>query len=737
MRSASPSRMIQFLFGVLFVVFLSVIATRRANAAPSLYTRAAALLPFVSPSPPSSSTAAVAPTLTSAERQAAGRAKGRQTQAMRANARSNAGTLGNFMKHELKMQDSHAIAFREQYLPKSRGHQVKDHEITGILNTYYNFVQIAKDLFVLSPDLWGDSEPSHTTFSEKARIAWVAAFCRTSKETVEKAVLSWETERKLKNWDQNVRGAASPSHLFRKMRDLAESFAGPIREYVDKKMKESDTPVTQKGTMAWLLETHGYQISRNMLRRVFGMVGVGHTKLRSRSRIALDLQHLWQRIFFIPQMAEAIKLENAGKAVIVNFDQSYAETNQASKYGYAPLDDPYSTSLASSRGRLLVVSGAVSRWGMVGKYIKGEIGVELPPKLDRTPPHFGITLRAAHLVKSALRIFSTSPNKKVSDYHGHFTHETLMRWFIDDFIPALKAQFPDGFTTNMAKKIQIIVQLDNASIHAARNASKPHLMTMGREAIYNLLVENNIPKITFLKLNKNGLVDQVIVDVTSSNITSRFTWFTTDELRKAVSAILAPIRPDLLYNDLEHLCHKEGIKLLWNPPSTPDWSPIETVWAQMKLFASWTYCKGRTPLQLMLNLIQGLYTTVTATPDANVHGGGFVMVPGPKEGESANRLPVCTPAAALFRHARMYMNDFIANLMKASDGREWLSGSLEDLSMHPELEVALAQATSREALLNHITQLVANRVGTDAVEATADGLLEPDPEPIIIIEDDA
>ena len=63
-------------------------------------------------------------------------------------------------------------------------------------------------------------------------------------------------------------------------------------------------------------------------------------------------------------MDHATKLENLGKAVIVEYDESFADMNGHHRYGFHPPDDPY-CAFPAYTGDRLVIMVVKSRHGIV------------------------------------------------------------------------------------------------------------------------------------------------------------------------------------------------------------------------------------------------------------------------------------------------------------------------------------------------------------------------------------
>jgi hypothetical protein len=98
-----------------------------------------------------------------------------------------------------------------------------------------------------------------------------------------------------------------------------------------------------------------------------------------------------------------------------------------------------------------------------------------------------------------------------------------------------------------------------------------------------------------------------------------------DEIRDACLKWITEHAPHVLANDIEALCAKWNIKIIWTPPNTPEFSPIEKVWAIVKLYAAIKFDGSRSIDGLRLDLLEGFYKDLFANEfSGNVRGGSFV-----------------------------------------------------------------------------------------------------------------
>jgi hypothetical protein len=641
--------------------------------------------------------------------------------------------MGVEAKKRLREADNHAEAFEAEAFPAKKQGKAPVAQVQVSMKVFYSMFEGVGD------GKWKLREDYATKYglslaeplSNTKAMEFAASVGGTTRPTLKRSRDAWENNREKKGEDVGRRGAAAPAHPYHVDKKARDALGNAIKKFVANEQKTSSAPVTFMLVREAMSRRFQFPITRRVVRAVMKKHKVVYEKMLSLSREDLVRKHTWNRIFFLPTMAVAIKEEKKGKAVIINFDQSFCHTSHGSNYGYVNKENPRSLAVSKSKGHLLCISHAVSKFGMVAAYSEDgkDVHVELPPGLKKTPPHFGVKFRKGAV--SALQIFSKKGNKLVSDYHGYFNHEKFMKWFKTQLVPALKAMFPDGWSKDPRKKITIYIQLDNASFHTTWTGKRPHLLHMNKDDIVKHLLEHDITSITTKVLDEKS---DGVVEKTYAVDRSVLRSVKLSELRLAAAEVLsAPDKaPELLYNDLEHYCADEGIKLIWSPPGAPEFSPIEKVWARIKLFAAVTKKVGRLPLDLMLQLIQALYTTAPADPARNnVRGAGFVMSPGPAAGESAIGMKECEPAAALFASAREKMNEFLGTIdLKRNEA--WLWGTVENLGIHEELKAVLPRMTSRDAAICHVSRLVAHKVGIAASREVMDAMDASDNE-----EDDA
>lgn len=628
-----------------------------------------------------------------------GPARARAAKRQRSLSKKKAGSLGA----DAKWYWEGLGDFNEAYFPENQGRKLQDHEIITALRMWSTLWSApGKDgkLQCIGLASAFGSPPTPITKTEAIKIT--AGLAGIGRAALKRALNTWQAKRELDTGDDLIRGAASPLHPANDARERADSAIPTIKAFVQQQLDESPTSVTRRAIREHVEQECGFLISDRQLKRVLKLARISYGEVHHQPRAFLRDQHTWQEIFFLPQMAEAVQAEAAGKAIVINFDQSYAHTTLSPRYGFRFDASPVGRQTSKSKGRLVCISDAISSWGGVAAYHNGKIHLPRLPGAVRAP-------HEPEVVISANQMFTTNKNTKVADYHGHFNTTVFQKWFVECLIPALKAQVPGAFLD--VPTVTIYIQLDSAPYHTARDKTKEHVKGMNRWVILKNLKKYKIKTITIFREGDNGKLNQVALQANKKDITGDGAPGIA-ELRAAAAYEFAEKAPHLLYNSLEHICAPYGIKLLWNPPSKPIYSPVETFWAQGKLYGRWKNTAGRTPAELVTHLLEGFYTSALANPKAaKVHGGNFVVPEPPAPDQNITEVSKCPSAAALFRKARDFMDAAIAGLPVADDGVPWLEGTLMGLTLHDELKEPVRRATSRDAQIYRAVTLSSNGVG--------------------------
>jgi hypothetical protein len=560
---------------------------------------------------------------------------------------------------------------------------------------------------------------TNNNLSETRKRELTALAANVDVRTVGKMVESWNTVRELKNWDDGVRGGAAPSHPSAIARTTADALETFIDDFCTTYNATSLNPLTRRAIIQAVYREKDEHLSNRQLQRILGNLDINYGRVLHIPNEDKRAEHDWLRIFFIAKYAKILKLAAEGKAYIVNVDESSIGTLHSPKYGFRRDDAPFAFHVSKSKGETVCFVHAIAKTGLVGQY--GTDGKIVVPPFE--PPE------GSAPVASAEHIFVGKKRRRGADYHVHYNQAWFQDYLRNNLIPALRAQFPDAFPgpkgEPATKKIYIL--LDNAPYHyALLKKGQGSIDDKSRVEIVNLLRAHGIKSVLFPELNKDGFVENKEFDVMNDAILKQSSALPIEALVWCAKTALADKTPELFHNAAERIAAAAGVELVWVPPCSPWFSPIEEVFARVKRFAAFTWTGKSQPADTASRLHDAMYTNKTATENARVTAGNFVLPHAPKPGKSVATVKGgCPSAEALWRHQVENMNDWIAHRCPTvASGGKWLSGSITDLQVHAEVRENLWRCQTRETMLAWVRKMIANRVGyvraTRAEDAAAE-----------------
>lgn len=211
-------------------------------------------------------------------------------------------------------------------------------------------------------------------------------------------------------------------------------------------------------------------------------------------------------------------------------------------------------------------------------------------------------------------------NSKHKDYHKNMDGEGFEFWLEKRLIPAFREQFP-------GKKM--ILVMDNASYHHQLNtkywsegttpasASKSinaHALRMAKCEHIHVVRGDQILKFKVPKVEPTPHKDHREMGFTAPATGKKGTVYgrfphgpSTKELQHATAEWLRDKCPEALDSKVEALFRKNGWGIVWTPPYSPKFQPIELVWGVGKQRAARLYYKGRTLLDTRSHLRRGFY----------------------------------------------------------------------------------------------------------------------------------
>lgn len=187
--------------------------------------------------------------------------------------------------------------------------------------------------------------------------------------------------------------------------------------------------------------------------------------------------------------------------------------------------------------------------------------------------------------------------KDPSDYHKNMDAEVFMKWLKMRLLPAFRAKYEE-------KKMILI--LDNAAYHHGMPDEWKSPLKATKAINAALLRDLGVETIT---VRRDGVRKTFAVPGEGK-------WFvraprgpTIEEVQAATFRVLKKLRPDALLTKAERFFKENNIGyLLYTPPYSPDFQPIELFWAHAKGYVASTWQgKTRTMVDTTKLLRYGFY----------------------------------------------------------------------------------------------------------------------------------
>ena len=200
----------------------------------------------------------------------------------------------------------------------------------------------------------------------------------------------------------------------------------------------------------------------------------------------------------------------------------------------------------------------------------------------------------------------------LKDYHNSMDGPSFLNWVDKRLLPSFKAKYPGK---------QMVLVLDNASYHhsarkgglnlALYNKAGPPNPKSNLEGdqrnLVDLAKEFECPEIRVLR---NEAVHTFTVDSLHKRPNKAGTpggGPTVEELRVGLKEWLLANKPSLLQTELQHKFEALGHRLLFTPPYSPKFQPIELFWRDSKNFAASQWTTSRTPVQVATDMMDFYY----------------------------------------------------------------------------------------------------------------------------------
>lgn len=387
--------------------------------------------------------------------------------------------------------------------------------------------------------------------------------------------------------------------------------------------------------------------------------------------------------------------------MLLNSDESFVGQTKQLVGSFLPAKEPRAAWVAPGRGgERLCFMDMLGPRGLLVEMTHAAGGAYVP-----------FAHNAGELVhgsKSAGRFFFARGAARAGDYHGNFNAEVFIKTARAQWVSAIQHHFPS--------EPNVLLLLDNAPYHVATTTSltrgaerfNPH--RLGRRELCELMASLGcaaLVVVTHARVDKARSCETAPLRVELSPAEGgrrgkQGAVASLRELQDAALAWLVEHKPRVLMNDIEALLEERfrgRVRVAWVPPYSPEFCPIEMVWAQAKQCYGARATGARTRADMLADILEGLYTSTAPAPHVTrVHGGNFVPdAPGGR----------CASAEKLWRHVlhspegafeRFFRVD---GALRGPVGRVAVApgtfGSTENLHVRAVLRYRVAQAVQRES----------------------------------------
>ena len=273
---------------------------------------------------------------------------------------------------------------------------------------------------------------------------------------------------------------------------------------------------------------------------------------------------------FIYSYAAALKKQKEGTHKIVYMDESCIHQTHQMNQNWHQVGKPAAAGDNNTGARLIIIHAMTDERLLTHK--KEDIGTKHLHEMQTT---------AAFVHEAA------SYN---DDYHKNVGGDTFTLWVKNRLVPTFQALYPDK---------KMILVMDNASYHRPRDSDWVAPNQMKYEECLDYLQKNNVnefsigegdDKKTFLSPYKR---EAGIKKKKGDPILP-----TTPQLKEAVKQHLKT-NSHINKTRIDKIFEPLGYTIVWTPPFTPEFQPIELAWAQIKGEVAKKYEHRRTIQQTM------------------------------------------------------------------------------------------------------------------------------------------
>ena len=210
-------------------------------------------------------------------------------------------------------------------------------------------------------------------------------------------------------------------------------------------------------------------------------------KTACKKRIVFTQERLGTADIFVTKIDDALKLQAAGKLIVVYMDETYVHTNHMPSKCWQEddADGNHRVERGRSKGTLTIIVHALTKDGWVCCYEgDGDNGAPLDgnPTRDRPRPAEFDSPSPCHNCEMIFR-------SKVArgDYHDNFDGTMFAKWLNERLVPVFQKRYPD---------MRMALVLDNAPYHHVHPENSFFASGKSKTAIVEKLEELHVDELS-------------------------------------------------------------------------------------------------------------------------------------------------------------------------------------------------------------------------------------------------
>jgi hypothetical protein len=328
-----------------------------------------------------------------------------------------------------------------------------------------------------------------------------------------------------------------------------------IKEFIKKRLEEGKSTFNKNIRSLLSSIPNPVHISRNVVARLMKAIGYVYEKRNPMLLSPERMQKFKLRIRqFLLEYSTAARDPSLVKCFM---DESFLHHHHAFDGGYFPSDPDVRCMRRGRRGRRHIIVHAITEDG---------------------PLHVNKDLTCEWIFPS---------NSGLRDYHTNMNGDNFMKWVKERFVPTFEAKYP-------SKRAALI--LDNAPYHHTHDPNTYlNVKTMSKVRLLDTMKRIQLSSITIERKGANApICFELEPWFQRGQVPNAPAGPSKVEMQDALLKILRRDHPSLLNTRLMNLFQEKQWILIFTPPYSPQYQPIELVWAHCKGYVAMNYHNQRT-----------------------------------------------------------------------------------------------------------------------------------------------